>query len=270
MSWVDVIEFERMPVDRGVAAIVDGQQVALFRLSDGSVYAIDHIEPFTGMPVLARGLVGSNDAIPTVASPLHKQRFDLRSGRCLDAEEQVATYPVEIVDGIVRVAASTPATATLTPLPHQKATTMTPDQIELVRTSFSAVEPIADDAAALFYGRLFEIAPETEALFSGDMAEQGKKLMTTLGVVVKKLDDLDDLLPTVNKLAERHVGYGVTAGHYDAVGAALLWTLGQGLGDAFTPDTEAAWTTAYTLLAGAMIAAADAVTSDPDGSQLAS
>ena len=106
MSWVDVIEFEQLPIDRGVAAIVGGRPVAIFRLSDGSVHAIDHIDPFTGVPVLARGLVGSSGERPTVASPLHKQRFELRTGTCLDGDLDVSTFPVEISDGRVRVASS--------------------------------------------------------------------------------------------------------------------------------------------------------------------
>ncbi len=129
-------------------------------------------------------------------------------------------------------------------------------QIELVQETFAQVVPISDQAAALFYGRLFEIAPEVQPLFTGDMAEQGRKLMTTLGVVTRGLDDLGELLPVAGKLAERHVGYGVLPEHYEPVGAALLWTLGQGLGDGFTPEVEAAWTITYTALAAAMIEAA--------------
>ncbi|MEM9748300.1 MAG: globin family protein [Actinomycetota bacterium] len=144
---------------------------------------------------------------------------------------------------------------------------MTPAQIELVRTSFSSVEPIADAAAELFYSRLFEIAPETRPLFTGDMAAQGRKLMTTLGVVVRGLEGLDDLMPTVVALAERHVGYGVTAAHYEAVGAALLWTLEKGLGDAYTPDVADAWATTYGVLSDAMTTAAYGSATD---SQLAS
>lgn len=135
---------------------------------------------------------------------------------------------------------------------------MTPDQIAQVRDSFAKVAPIAEPAAALFYGRLFEIAPEVRGLFNADMAEQGRKLMTTLTVVVNGLDNLPALMPAVNALAKKHVGYGVTAAHYAPVGAALLWTLEQGLGDAFTPAVRDGWTQAYTTLSGAMIAAAEA------------
>lgn len=133
---------------------------------------------------------------------------------------------------------------------------MTPEQITLVQQSFAQVAQVADSAAELFYGRLFEIAPEVRPLFGGDMAEQGRKLMSTLAVVVRGLDDLGALLPVAAQLATRHVGYGVTPDHYRPVGAALLWTLAQGLGDAFTAEVEEAWSTAYTALSQAMIAAA--------------
>ena len=135
---------------------------------------------------------------------------------------------------------------------------MTPDQVSEIRVSFSKVAPIAEQAAALFYGRLFEIAPEVQPLFkASDMKEQGRKLMGTLAVVVKGLDDLPALMPAVEALARKHVGYGVSAAHYAPVGAALLWTLEQGLGEGFTPTVKDAWTTAYGALSGAMIAAAE-------------
>lgn len=133
---------------------------------------------------------------------------------------------------------------------------MTPHDIALIRRSFEAVKPIAPLAAALFYGRLFEIAPEVKPLFKGDMEEQGRKLMTTLAVVVNGLSDLPALLPTAEVLAKRHVAYGVTPAHYQPVGEALIWTLQRGLDGGWTPELESAWTRAYGLLAGAMIAAA--------------
>jgi len=135
---------------------------------------------------------------------------------------------------------------------------MTPMQVSEIQTSFAKVAPIAEQAATLFYGRLFEIAPEVWPLFkASDMKEQGRKLMGTLAVVVKGLDNLPALMPAVEALARKHVGYGVTPAHYAPVGAALLWTLEQGLGDGFTPTVKDAWTTAYGALSGAMIAAAE-------------
>jgi len=133
---------------------------------------------------------------------------------------------------------------------------MSPDQVALIQQSFARVRPIADQAAALFYGRLFEIAPATKPLFKGDMAEQGRKLMATLGVVVNGLGNLESVLPVASALAKKHVSYGVTASDYAPVGAALLWTLERGLGAGWTPQVAAAWTDAYTTLSGFMISEA--------------
>jgi hemoglobin-like flavoprotein len=136
---------------------------------------------------------------------------------------------------------------------------MTPTQIGLIRDSWAAVEPIADTAAGLFYDRLFALDPAIERLFRRtDMAGQRKILMQTLTVVVKSLDKLDTIVPAVQALGRRHAGYGVRESHYATVGEALLWTLEQGLGEAFTPDVRAEWTTAYTTLATVMIEAARA------------
>ncbi len=129
---------------------------------------------------------------------------------------------------------------------------MTPQQIELVQTSFKKVVPIAGTAADLFYNRLFEIAPETRSLFPADLKDQKVKLMAMLGTAVTNLHKLETILPAVKALGERHKGYGVTAAHYAPVGAALLWTLEQGLGPDFTPEVKAAWTETYTALAGVM------------------
>lgn len=133
---------------------------------------------------------------------------------------------------------------------------MTPAEIDLVKITWSRVVPIKDTAASLFYGRLFELDPAVKPLFKRDIAEQGAKLMSTLNVVVASLDKLDAVVPVAQALAVRHVAWGVKPGHYDTVGAALLWTLEQGLGAGFTEDVKQAWTKAYTTLAGAMKAAA--------------
>lgn len=126
-------------------------------------------------------------------------------------------------------------------------------QIELVQSSFRLVAPIADRAAALFYGRLFEIDPSTRALFrTTDMEEQGRKLMAAIGMVVASLRGMERIMPTLATLGAKHTGYGVTPAHYDTVGAALLWTLRQGLGEAFTAEVEQAWATAYGAVAQAM------------------
>jgi len=135
---------------------------------------------------------------------------------------------------------------------------MTPAEKKLVQTTFATLVPIAEEAAALFYARLFEMDPSLKPLFKSDLTEQGKKLMTMIGVAVKGLDTLDELVPAVKNLGRRHATYGVTDAHYDTVGGALLWTLEKGLGSAFTPDVKAAWTTVYTVLATTMKAGADA------------
>ena len=129
---------------------------------------------------------------------------------------------------------------------------MTPQQIELVQTSFKKVVPIAGTAADLFYDRLFEIAPETRSMFPAELKEQKAKLMAMLGTAVTNLHKLETILPAVKALGERHKGYGVTAAHYAPVAAALLWTLEKGLGPDFTPDVKAAWTETYSALAGVM------------------
>src|SRR5271154_5817858 len=133
---------------------------------------------------------------------------------------------------------------------------MTPQQVKAIQESFAKVAPISEQAAALFYGRLFEIAPQVRPLFRGDMIEQGRKLMATLAVVVNGLNNLEAILPAASALAKRHVNYGVKAADYVPVGAALLWTLEKGLGAQWTPEVKAAWTEAYTVLADFMIAEA--------------
>ena len=133
---------------------------------------------------------------------------------------------------------------------------MTPDQIALVKATWAQVLPIQETAAGLFYGRLFELAPQTQPLFRGDMAEQGRKLMAMIDVAVSNLDRLGDILPAIQDMGRRHAGYGVQEAHYDQVGEALLWTLAQGLGEHFTPAAREAWAAAYGALASAMTEAA--------------
>jgi hemoglobin-like flavoprotein len=130
---------------------------------------------------------------------------------------------------------------------------MTPEQIKAIQESFAKVVPISEQAAALFYGRLFEIAPSVKPLFRGDMTEQGRKLMATLAVVVNGLTNLETILPAASALAKRHVGYGVKPIHYPIVGEALLWTLERGLGADWTPELAEAWSDAYGVLSDYMI-----------------
>lgn len=129
---------------------------------------------------------------------------------------------------------------------------MTPEQIDMVKSTWATVETISDTAAELFYGRLFELDPKLKALFTGDMEEQGKKLMQMIGVAVANLHQLDQVMKPVQELGRRHVGYKVAAEDYDTVGAALLWTLEKGLSDAWNEDVKGAWTETYVTLATVM------------------
>ena len=129
---------------------------------------------------------------------------------------------------------------------------MTPRQIALVQASWKQVQPIADQAAALFYSRLFTLEPSVKRLFRGDMQEQGRKLMQMISVAVNSLARLEGIAPALRTLGRRHAGYGVEPRHYSVVGSALIWTLEQGLGRAFTKDTEEAWRAAYGALAATM------------------
>lgn len=133
---------------------------------------------------------------------------------------------------------------------------MAPEKVALVRGSFAEVAKIKGPAAALFYGRLFEVAPGVRPLFKGDLEAQGAKLMAAIAMVVAGLDRLEQIVPQVEALARRHVAYGAEEAHYAVVGETLIWTLEQGLGGAFTPPVREAWVEAYGVLAGAMIAAA--------------
>lgn len=130
---------------------------------------------------------------------------------------------------------------------------MTPQQVALIQSTWQQVVPIKEKAAELFYDQLFTMDPSLKPLFKGDMKEQGRKLMAMINTVVVNLDKIGDLVPAVQDLGKRHAGYGVQPSHYATVGGALLWTLGAGLGDAFTPDAKAAWGEAYGVLSSVMI-----------------
>ena len=135
---------------------------------------------------------------------------------------------------------------------------MTRAQIALIRVSFAAVKPIADTAAALFYGRLFDLDPSLRPMFKRDLEEQGHMLMQVIGVAVTSLDRVETLVPVLHDLGRRHGDYGVRDEHYGTVAEALLWTLQTGLGGKFTPDVRDAWVTVYGVLAGTMQAGAAA------------
>lgn len=127
-----------------------------------------------------------------------------------------------------------------------------PKQIEMVQSTWKMVLPIADTAAELFYGKLFSLDPALKPLFKGDMKAQGRKLMQMIGTAVNGLTNLGAIVPAVQDLGRRHVKYGVKDKDYDTVATALVWTLGQGLGEKFTPEVKDAWVAAYTVLAKTM------------------
>jgi nitric oxide dioxygenase len=131
---------------------------------------------------------------------------------------------------------------------------ITSQQIELVQSSFQQVLPIAEVAGELLYGRVFVLAPETRALFDDDIRPQARRLMGAVKVAVDGLDNLEKVAPFLVELGGRHVRYGVRPEHFDIGGEALIWTLEQGLGDAFTPDVREAWVAAWNVVAGAMVA----------------
>lgn len=133
---------------------------------------------------------------------------------------------------------------------------MNDTSIQLVRETFDLVEPIAPQAAAMFYANLFAADPLLVPLFKGDMAAQGRRLMQMIALAVSKLDEPTTLMPALAQLGQRHAGYGVRDAHYDTVGVALLTTLRQGLGVAYTPEVEDAWTEVYGVIASTMKAAA--------------
>lgn len=133
---------------------------------------------------------------------------------------------------------------------------MTPAQITHIRRSFTLVEPIAQQAAALFYDNLFTADPQLRRLFQGNMAQQGARLMNMIATAVDLLEQPDALIPALRKLGARHVNYGVRDEHYATVGAALLKTLKQGLGDAYTDDVHAAWVALYGVVSETMMDAA--------------
>ena len=144
---------------------------------------------------------------------------------------------------------------------------MPTDQVTLVKTSFAAIQPVADVVASQFYARLFALDPALRALFKSDMREQRQKLMQMLEAVVDALDRPALIVAEAVALGQRHASYGVVAEHYPLVEEALLWALAQELGEGWTAEVEAAWRAAYTLLAATMEAAASSVTLAPPGAK---
>ena len=130
---------------------------------------------------------------------------------------------------------------------------ITAAQIELVQSTFAHVLPIAEVAGLLFYERIFTLAPEARALFGDDIALQAIRTMGAIKTAVDGLDDLEQVAPFLIRLGARHVRYGVVPEHFELVGAALLWTLEQGLGVLFTTEVREAWIAAYAIITAAML-----------------
>ncbi|MCB1352208.1 MAG: hemin receptor [Rhodobacteraceae bacterium] len=133
---------------------------------------------------------------------------------------------------------------------------MTPRETDLVTESFALLGGMQAEAGRCFHDRLFGIAPELRPMFPADPGEQAQVLMETLGRIVASLGDAEGLLPVISRLASRHVSYGVAPHHHAIIGTALLASLDDCLGDAFTAETAAAWDAAYGALSQAMIDAA--------------
>lgn len=129
-------------------------------------------------------------------------------------------------------------------------------QRRLVQESFAQLAPQADALATAFYARLFEIAPQVRPMFTGDMDAQGKKLMRTLGLAISESRRVAQVVPVLEELGRRHMGYGALEAHYPLVGEALLWAIGRQLGPAFTPEIQEAWAALYGRLSQIMLRAA--------------
>ena len=133
---------------------------------------------------------------------------------------------------------------------------MQAQQIQLVRASFAAVQLTVSQPGALFYDKLFTADPSLRNLFRGGIAQQGERLMSMIGSALNLLDRPATLLPVLRQLGARHAGYGVQESHYATVGGALIQTLEQGLGVAFTDEVRQAWVDLYAVISSTMIDAA--------------
>lgn len=137
---------------------------------------------------------------------------------------------------------------------------MSPEQIDLVKRSWSKLQARRLIVGERFYRRLFKLDPGLRSLFHRDMSDQTRRLVVMLDIAVCGLDEPSVLVPIVQSMGQRHAEYGVDAAHHGTVGAALLWALGEGLTTDFTPEVEAAWTAFYGFIAEHMQAPAGAGT----------
>ena len=135
----------------------------------------------------------------------------------------------------------------MTVIDEDRLVALTADDAFLIRRSFDRLWAKKQFATA-FYDRLFELAPETRLLFHGDLRQQRSKLMTMVSAIVGMLDQPEMFRSTVASLTLRHATYGVQLRQYEPFRAALFWSLAQSLGPAFTPETEKAWRTLYSML----------------------
>lgn len=131
---------------------------------------------------------------------------------------------------------------------------LTQQQVEWLQRSWARVVPIAPEAAKLFYARLFELDPGLRSLFRGDAGVQHRALIAALDQAVNALEDPGVLAPVLSELGRRHAGYGVVPAHFDVVGAALIWTLERGLGDAFVVPVREAWEALFAEVRRMMLA----------------
>ena len=129
---------------------------------------------------------------------------------------------------------------------------MTPEQIELVRSSFQRLADIPERAGEIFYKRLLELDPRARQLFWGNMQHQGKALFLMLELIVKSLDIQDKIVPIIFDLGKRHAMYGVRERDFKPFEQALIDTLSSTIGDDFTHDEREAWSAAFAFLADIM------------------
>lgn len=126
--------------------------------------------------------------------------------------------------------------------------------LDALETSFDQIAPRGDELMDVFYARLFSVAPSVKPLFAGtDLKRQKAMLLAALVLLRRSLRDLDSVTPALRELGARHVRYGALPEHYPVVGEVLIFSMAQVAGDAWTADYEAAWTEAFTLVAGAML-----------------
>ena len=129
---------------------------------------------------------------------------------------------------------------------------MNAEQVKLLRDTFKAIEPMAQETGDMLYNKLFEIDPSLQPLFKGDLKTQARMVITAIGLAVSGLGKPEDLQDQVKSLGTRHVNYGVQPRDINTFGAALIWALEQSLGPAFTPEVKEAWIAAYGVLSVAM------------------